>query len=95
MVRYCEGGDLLTKIKAFRFFPERKAAKILRQILSALDTCHKMNVVHRDLKPENILFKTSSAESTIKVIDFGRSKFLKPKEKITECAGSVNYVTIA
>jgi len=73
-------------------FPERRAAKVMRQILSAIDTCHKRNIVHRDLKPENILFKTTSAESTVKVIDFGRSKLLKPKEKITEFAGSVDLV---
>jgi calcium-dependent protein kinase len=87
--RYCEGGDLLNKIKSLGPFSERRAAKVMRQILSAIDTCHKRNIVHRDLKPENILFKTTSAESTVKVIDFGRSKLLKPKEKISEFAGSV------
>lgn len=79
----------MSKIKTLGAFPERRAAKVLRQILSAIDACHKRNIVHRDLKPENILFKASNAESTVKVIDFGRSKLLKAKEKVTEYAGSV------
>jgi len=90
--RYCEGGDLLAKVQQFRYLPEAKAARILRQILSALDTCHKKNIVHRDLKPENILFESSSIDSTVKVIDFGRSKLLVAKEKIVERAGSLYYM---
>eukprot|EP01022_Parablepharisma_sp_SALTPOND_P021167 TRINITY_DN4088_c0_g1_i1.p2 TRINITY_DN4088_c0_g1~~TRINITY_DN4088_c0_g1_i1.p2 ORF type:complete len:386 (-),score=40.33 TRINITY_DN4088_c0_g1_i1:3646-4803(-) len=53
--------------------------------------CHKKNIVHRDLKPENILFEGSSVESTVKVIDFGRSKLLTPTQKIMERAGSVIF----
>ena len=59
------------------------------QILSAMDICHEKNIIHRDLKPENILFEEQTTESTVKVIDFGRSKLLKPKQQITEYAGSV------
>jgi calcium-dependent protein kinase len=72
-------------------FSEKKAAKIIRQVLSAMVICHGANIVHRDLKPENILFEGESIESTVKVIDFGRSKILLPNEKIFERAGSVIY----
>lgn len=44
----------------------------------------------RDLKPENILFEGREIESTVKVIDFGRSIILKPNQKLVEKAGSVN-----
>jgi calcium-dependent protein kinase len=91
VTEYCEGGDLLAKVQMLNKLPEGKAAKILGQILSAMDTCHRKNIVHRDLKPENILFEGSSVESTVKVIDFGRSKLLMPKQKIVEKAGSVKY----
>lgn len=87
----CQGGDLLTKIRIFKQFPERKSAKIIRQILSAVDICHTKNIAHRDLKPENILFEDTSVESTVKVIDFGRSELFKPTKKMTECAGSVIF----
>jgi len=56
--------------------------------------CHGKNIVHRDLKPENILLEGDSIDSTVKVIDFGRSKILKPNEKIIEIAGSVIFVLI-
>ena len=66
----------------------------MRQIFSAIDICHKKNIVHRDLKPENILFESSSVESTVKVIDFGRSKILESRQKINEFAGSVFSIKI-
>jgi calcium-dependent protein kinase len=47
---------------------------------------------HRDIKPENILFSASSPDSTLKIIDFGRSKILKINQKITDLAGSLNYI---
>jgi calcium-dependent protein kinase len=65
------------------------AASIMRQIFTAVEYCHMQQIVHRDLKPENIVFTGESLESTLKVIDFGRSKILAPKTKITDKAGTV------
>lgn len=36
-----------------------------------------------------MVFESGPIESTVKIIDFGRSKILKKKEKLTEKAGSV------
>ena len=40
------------------FFPggleESMAKKYFRQIVTAIQYCHKLHVVHRDLKPENV-----------------------------------------
>lgn len=56
-------------------FSEKKAAIIMEQLLSAINYCHKNNVVHRfftffyslkrDLKPENILISTNSENSLV------------------------------
>lgn len=73
----------------------------MKQLLSAISYCHSLGVVHRyaklcrrrdrDLKPENILFSEPKLESAIKVIDFGRSKTLRPSRKLNEFAGSVPF----
>lgn len=64
----------------------------MKQILAAVDYCHKNNIIHRDLKPENVVFEGEAIESTAKIIDFGRSKIVKKKEKLTEKAGSLFYI---
>ena len=87
--RFCEGGDLLTRLAAVNQFTEPKAARILQQIFGAIDLCHKKNIVHRDLKLENILFEDSSADSTIKLIDFGQSRVINSEEENEGFTGSV------
>jgi len=51
----------------------------VKQILSAIKHLHDRNICHRDLKPENILFESKSKDAQIKLIDFGLSKYFKPK----------------
>lgn len=50
---------------------------MFRQILEAINYCHKQGVCHRDLKPENFIFETKDDESDLKVIDFGLSKIFE------------------
>lgn len=61
----------------------------MKQIFAAVRYCHEMRIIHRDLKPENILFTEDRKSPLLKVIDFGRSKLLKPREKVNELAGTV------
>jgi len=75
-----------------RFFTEKDACLIMKQILSAVEYCHEKKIAHRDIKPENCVFEGKDIDSTLKVIDFGRSKILKPKNEISDKAGSLYYV---
>lgn len=50
-----------------RFKLDRVVA-IMRQVLEALDYCHRHGVIHRDLKPANIVIL---ADGGVKITDFG------------------------
>lgn len=81
--------DLISKLQVIS---QMQVAKVMRQLLSAVECCHRMDVVHRDIKPDNLLFENPDINSRLKVIDFGRSKLLKPQQKLIEKAGSLYYV---
>jgi calcium-dependent protein kinase len=51
-----KGGELFNQIKEKGHFSENYAAKIMKNLLTALSAIHKNNIVHRDLKPENLIF---------------------------------------
>jgi calcium-dependent protein kinase len=76
----CTGGELFDRIIAKTqsdegHFLEQDAAKLVRDILSAIAYCHDVkHIVHRDLKPENFLYLTPAEDSPIKIIDFGLSR---------------------
>ncbi|KAK7139705.1 hypothetical protein R3I94_012378 [Phoxinus phoxinus] len=70
----CEGDTLRAWIdkrnSPKESFPERRAdaARISRQVLTAVDYIHSKGLIHRDLKPPNIMF---SSDGGVKVGDFG------------------------
>ncbi|KAL0218313.1 hypothetical protein RCL1_009161 [Eukaryota sp. TZLM3-RCL] len=77
---FCPGGSL------FRFLSSAKqrdahflladddVMSILVQVLSGLQSLHKMNVIHRDLKLANLLLESTQRPYKIKLCDFGVSK---------------------
>ena len=75
VMEYCSGGDLLQRIESQAVFSEKEAKGLFRQMISAINYCHKMNIMHRDLKPENFMFKSMEEDSCIKLIDFGLAKW--------------------
>eukprot|EP01042_Synura_sphagnicola_P000461 gene461-488_t len=88
VTQLCRGGELfelLTSGKSQGFvFREDRAAKLLRDMLSAVTYLHDNGVVHRDLKLENFLFEGESATSPLILIDFGLSKLFDKGERIRQ-----------
>jgi calcium-dependent protein kinase len=86
-----EGGELFERISD-ESFSERDAAKIMKQVFSAVVYCHKHGVVHRDLKPENLVYDSKKKEANLKVIDFGTARIIKPDQKLHETYGTAYYM---
>ncbi|KAG8833802.1 serine/threonine-protein kinase KIN2 [Serendipita sp. 399] len=85
---FVNGGQMLDYIISHGRLRERVARKFARQIGSALEYCHKNNVVHRDLKIENILISESG---NIKIIDFGLSNLYNPASHLSTFCGSLYF----
>jgi eukaryotic-like serine/threonine-protein kinase len=79
-LEYVDGERLSDLINRGPLPPER-AARIARDIASALAAVHEKGIVHRDVKPENVMMTPSDR---VKLIDFGLAK-IKP-ELINEVA---------
>jgi serine/threonine protein kinase len=61
-------GRLLKDIVAEGPIEPSEAARIVQQVLTALEYSHRAGVVHRDIKPGNIMITTAGQ---VKVMDFG------------------------
>lgn len=82
MTELCTGGELFDRIIKNNFLSEKKAASIIKDVMSAVYYMNSKNIVHRDLKPENILYLTKDEDSLLKVIDFGTSRVFKKNEAL-------------
>jgi serine/threonine-protein kinase len=67
-MEFIEGRSLEGYFQANERFPMREVARIIGELLDALEYSHRHGVVHRDIKPANILLV---ADGTVKVGDFG------------------------
>lgn len=70
VMEYAQQGDMADYIRRRDKIPEKEAAAILFEIISALEYLHSIGVAHRDLKPSNILI---GKQNHIKLADFGLS----------------------
>jgi len=62
-------------------------------LFDALTYCHSLGIVHRDLKPENLLLDSKNLEkATIKISDFGLSRFLSSAQLTTTTCGTPGYI---
>lgn len=50
------------------------AKTVAREVCSALETLHSMNIIHRDIKPENVMI---DSDGNVKLIDFDAARIYK------------------
>ncbi|XP_038666743.1 MAP kinase-activated protein kinase 2-like [Scyliorhinus canicula] len=67
-----EGGELFNRIqdRGDQAFTEREASEIMRDIGSAIQYLHAMNIAHRDVKPENLLYTSKDLNAILKLTGF-------------------------
>ena len=71
-----EGEDLASRLKSLGRMPDAEALTVAYQLTDGLATMHEAGIIHRDLKPANVfLSKGSHGRDTVKILDFGVSKF--------------------
>jgi len=86
------GGELFDKITEIGAYSERTAAELVRNIVSAVEYLHSMQIAHRDLKPTNLLLKSSDDLTDVKIADFGLSKILGENTMMQTACGTPIYV---
>jgi len=93
----CSGGELFDHIIDLhpQGFTEYDCSVLFRQVIAAVQHCHKSGVCHRDLKPENLLLyrsTTDATESSLKLIDFGLAHDMETGgREMTDSVGSPAY----
>ena len=88
----CKGGELFDEILNRSKFDEKDGAVVMKQLLSAINYCHKKNIVHRDLKPENMLLEQDKDLEKLKIIDFGTSLSFDSDRALDEKLGTAYYI---
>lgn len=101
------GGELFEKAAdENNRMSEKEAIHYMRQICEGVKFMHENNVVHLDLKvrllckcvlgcvsllqPENVMFTTKRSED-LKLIDFGLSARLDPKDVVKVTTGTAEF----
>ena len=87
-----EGGDLFSYIKkqGEEGLRLEEVGLVIRQLVCALQACHKANVAHRDVKLENILLMKENSVEHIVLTDFGLCSLDADVESKSFC-GSQSY----
>ncbi len=91
VLELADGGELFDRIVRKGHYSEKEAARVLNQVLSALEYSHASGVVHRDIKPENILYQSCAEDSGIKISDFGFAKSLQEDTIMQTFCGTIGY----
>ena len=66
------GGEMFDHLVRQGAYSEADAARLVREVASALAFLHGIGCVHGDMKPENIMLSTEhSSDSVVKLVDFG------------------------
>ncbi len=89
VMEYVDGDTLEAVIGTRGALEVDRAVDYSIQIGKAMEYAHGQGVIHRDLRPSNVLV---SGSGTLKVADFGTSRFLELAARGTTVIGSPPYM---
>eukprot|EP00957_Ditylum_brightwellii_P010814 820006-Ditylum_brightwellii.AAC.1 len=87
------GGEMFDHLIEGGAYSEADAARLVREVASALSFIHGIGIVHVDLKPENLMLSSKSRDdAVIKLVDFGCSEVISPeRDEDALTAGTIAY----
>src|SRR5690349_12426454 len=92
-MRYVEGADLGTLLRAEVRLPAARALRIAGQVADALDAAHEQGLVHRDVKASNVLIDQPGRREHCYLADFGLTQSAADTGPTDgQFMGSVDYV---
>ncbi len=93
VMQLCTGRELFDHLyRDKKVFAESEVRDIVQSLLRAVAYLHKHQITHRDLKLENLLLDDESDYSSVRLCDFGFSKYCKKGETMKQVLGTVDYV---
>lgn len=87
--QYCPEGSLKDKLEEHGPLDTSCLCNFGKQILNALNECHKNNIAHRDIKPANILV---DSYGRAQLADFGLAQSFSQGAKTHAVAGSIAFM---
>jgi tRNA A-37 threonylcarbamoyl transferase component Bud32 len=95
VMEFVEGRNLREVLEGGAL-PPKRAARLLRQLASALDAIHAQDICHRDVKPENVIVRNAGLpEEEAVLIDFSIAIVKDANETLyglSRAAGSFDYM---
>ncbi|KOG97442.1 putative protein kinase YPK2 [Saccharomyces eubayanus] len=90
VLAFINGGELFYHLQHEGQFSLARSRFYIAELLCALDSLHKLDVIYRDLKPENILL---DYQGHIALCDFGLCKLnMKDNDKTDTFCGTPEYL---
>jgi serine/threonine protein kinase len=83
------GGEMFDHLCSHGAYSEADAARLVREVASALAFLHGTGCVHGDLKPENLMLSSEhQSDAVIKLVDFGCAQIVDQDSPLYDRSGS-------